>query len=225
MSFSLCCSKKKTAILLTCDYFCLFILKIRNYASIARFLATLKPTTVVVPEVQDELTAEDPSRPRTRRGTRESCGRWAGINSRFSNFEKAEKEEKEVPKPALPIEEEFNDNLEVEEIKEDEISLLTALRLAHLESRSRALSDEVSTVLTDKERRDIIQFRESDVAQYDAVVELARLLAGSKHAVAFTGAGISTGSGADLPTIRGKFGVSTTQLKEEDFDPTCVQVR
>jgi NAD-dependent SIR2 family protein deacetylase len=41
--------------------------------------------------------------------------------------------------------------------------------------------------------------------------------------VAFTGAGISTGAGAELPTIRGKFGVSNQQLKDEDFDPESVE--
>lgn len=171
-------------------------------------------------QIKPELMDEESSRPQTRRGTRESSGRWAGINSRKSyTYDSDDADMAKVNAPIKPEE-----NVELEEIEEDDMSVLASLRLAHLDSRIRALGDLDSLVLTAKERRDIVQFKSSDSAQFELVLELARLLASSKHAVVFTGAGISTGSGADLPTIRGKFGVSTSQLKEEEFDPTCVQV-
>jgi len=74
-----------------------------------------------------------------------------------------------------------------------------------------------------EERRRLAELRSGDPEFFAEVVQLARLVAGSSHVVCFTGAGISTGKGADLPTIRGKFGLSAAQLKEDEFDPASVQ--
>ena len=76
--------------------------------------------------------------------------------------------------------------------------------------------------MTLEERAELERLRRDD-PDFEDLVKLARLVARSRHVVVYTGAGISTGRGAELPTIRGKYGVSAQQLKEEDFDPASVQ--
>jgi len=78
-------------------------------------------------------------------------------------------------------------------------------------------------VVSASDRKRLAELRaHGDGSLFAECVKIARLLARSRHAVCYTGAGISTGEGANLPTIRGKLGISASQLKEEDFDPASI---
>jgi len=78
-------------------------------------------------------------------------------------------------------------------------------------------------VVSASDRKRLAELRSrGDGSLFAECVKIAKLLARSRHAVCYTGAGISTGEGANLPTIRGKLGISASQLKEEDFDPASI---